>query len=209
MIGTVAIIGTGNVGRGLGASLSEAGLEVVYGTRGAFEGELGAKEEATDVAEAIERGEIVLLAIPGGAVEGFAREHAAALAGKVVVDATNPIRWEGGPVWSPPQQGSNAALLADLTGAKVVKGFNGFGAEFHRAPGAVSEGVEVFLAGDDSDAVAAVREVAERAGFRATAAGPLRNAAVLENAAILWIHLAMVEGMGRGFVLQRVSRDEG
>jgi len=54
------------------------------------------------------------------------------LSGKVLVDCTNPVRWDGGPVWSPPAAGSlTAAVKAAQPSAQVVKAFNGFGAEFH------------------------------------------------------------------------------
>lgn len=203
---TIAVIGIGNVGSGLGRRLASSGLSVVYGVRDEFDPSLTeGGERAAPVPEAIEAASIVILAIPGNVVPDFAREHAALLRGKIVVDATNPIRWEAGPVWAPPEEGSNAQLIADLTEADVVKGFNGFGAEFHADPMIGNEGAEVFLAGAP-EATERVAEVARRGGFRPTYAGPLRNASVLENTAILWIHLALAEKLGRDFVVQRVHR---
>jgi hypothetical protein len=63
----------------------------------------------------------------------------------------------------------------------------------------------VFLAGDDADAKKLVMDVAKQSGFRPVDAGPLRNASVIENLAMLWIHLATVGGQGRAFtfVMQR------
>jgi hypothetical protein len=57
----------------------------------------------------------------------------------------------------------------------------------------------VFLAGDDAEAKKLVSDVASAAGFRPVDAGPLRNAPLLENLGILWIHLATVGGQGRTF----------
>jgi len=129
-----------------------------------------------------------------------AHSLAAELAGKVVVDCNNPLVWKEGPVWTPPPEGSLAAAIAHAApGARVVKGFNTFGAEFHKEPGRAGVPADVFLAGDDLEAKKLVTEVATQGGFHAVDAGPLRNASVLENLAMLWIHLATVGGQGRDF----------
>jgi len=143
--------------------------------------------------------------VPGGvAVE--AATALGDLTGKVLVDCTNPIRWDQGPVWAPPAEGSNAAALAKaLPGVAVVKAFSTFGAEFHADP-SLSEGpVDVQLAGD-AEGRSRVADLARHAGFCPIDAGPLRNAAVLENLAVLWIHLATVGGHGREVAFKLLSR---
>ena len=67
--------------------------------------------------------------------------------------------------------------------------------------------IDVHLAGDDSGAKAAVAEIAEQAGFTVVDCGPLRNAALLENLAVLWIHLAVTEGRGRFVGFKLLERD--
>ncbi len=125
---------------------------------------------------------------PDSAAVDVAHSLAAELAGKVVVDCNNPLVWKEGPVWTPPAQGSLSAAIAEAApGARVVKGFNTFGAEFHADPGLAGAPVQVFLAGDDASAKQLVSAVATASGFAPVDAGPLRNAAVLENLAILWI----------------------
>ncbi len=122
------------------------------------------------------------------------------LEGKIVVDCNNPLVWKEGPVWAPPADGSLAQAIAKVaTSARVVKGFNTFGAEFHADPGRAGAPATVFFAGDDAAAKATVSEIAKTAGFAPVDAGPLRNASVLENVAMLWIHLATVGGQGRDF----------
>jgi len=145
---------------------------------------------------------VVFLALPADAAVDVARSLAKELEGKVVVDCTNPLTWKDGPVWAPPKEGSGAAAVAAAAaGARVVKGFNTFGAEFHLDPEhAGKPAAQVFLAGDDADAKSKVTVVATKGGFRVVDAGPMRNAAVLENLAILWIHLATVGKQGRAFV---------
>jgi NADPH-dependent F420 reductase len=208
---TIAIIGTGNVGGALAVRLGQAGYAVRLGARegkdlGELVARVGAGASVDTPARVAAAADVVMLAVPGKA----AVEAAAALgdlAGKVVVDCTNPVAWSGGPVWAPPAEGSNAAALATvLPGARVVKAFNTFGAEFHADPTLPGGPVDVQIAGDDADARRTVSAIAERLGFTPIDVGPLRNAALLENLAVLWIHLATVGGRGRNAAFRLVSR---
>ncbi|MCB9602355.1 MAG: NAD(P)-binding domain-containing protein [Sandaracinus sp.] len=203
----IAIVGVGNVGAALGARFSEAGHEVLFGVRAttdAYAARFGAR--VRPVSQAARDAEVVVLAVPGS----VAVEAAGALGlreGQVLVDCTNPIRWSEGPVWAPPPEGSNAsALAAAFPNVDVVKAFNQFGAETHADPAYGDRRADVFLASDSDEAKAKVSVLATSAGFEAVDAGKLRNAAVLENVAVLWIHLATVGGLGRAFVLARLSR---
>lgn len=207
----IAIIGAGNVGGGLGIRLSHSGFPVKFGVKagGDVKKVLDACKgaEAAAPAEAAAWGEIVFLAVPGNVALEVAKGLGDALAGKVVVDCNNPLVWNEGPVWNPPPEGSLAQAIAKVAPkARVVKGFNTFGAEFHKDPSAAgSPPANVFFAGDDAPAKKLLSEVATKAGFRPVDAGPLRNAPVLENVAMLWIHLAMVGGQGRNFHLGLVG----
>jgi NADPH-dependent F420 reductase len=208
----VAVIGAGNVGGNLGTRLSNSGIAVQYGVReGTDSKALLARGKATAASpsEAAAWADVVFMAVPATAALDVARSLANELAGKIVVDCNNPMTWKDGPVWSPSNEGSLAAAIAKAApGARVVKGFNTFGAEFHADPmHAGAPAAQVFLASDDADAKKIVTEIATQAGFRAVDAGPLRNAAVLENLAMLWIHLALAGGQGRDFTfaMQRKS----
>jgi len=201
----VSIIGAGNVGGGLGRSFSKAGLPVRFGVRSGTDTKAlleacGKDASASEPGEAAAWGDVVFLAVPGSAAVEVALSLADQLKGKVVVDCNNPLVWKEGPVWNPPAEGSLAAAIAKVApGARVVKGFNTFGAEFHANPGLTGAPAQTFLAGDDADAKKLVTEIAAKAGFVAIDSGPLRNAAVLENLGMLWIHLALVGGQGRAF----------
>ena len=202
----IAVIGAGNVGLALARTFlrADAVTRVTLGVRrpeplrAKFEPE-GFSVETP--AEAIVGADIVVLAVPGNVAVAVAVEHAAALAGKVLIDCNNPVaRAEGGLRWDPPAEGSLAqALAAAAPEAQVVKAFNGFGAEFHADPQLPEGPVDLLYAGDDADAKSRVHALAESAGFAPVDAGPLRNASLLENMAILWIHLAMFGGQGRTF----------
>ncbi len=208
----VAIIGAGNVGGGLGIRLSQSGLAVKFGVKPGSDVEalLAQCKDASATApeEAAAWAEIVFIAVPANVAVDLARSLAGSLEGKVVVDCNNPLTWKEGPVWAPPAEGSLAAAIAKAApGARVVKGFNTFGAEFHKEPGHAGVAAQVFLAADDAGAKTLVSDVAKRAGFDPVDAGPLRNASVLENLAMLWIHLATVGGRGRDFTF--VMRKRG
>src|SRR6185503_19813130 len=201
-----------NVGGGLGVRLSNAGFPVRFGVTDDKDitpllAQCGEDASSSSVAEAAGWGEVVFLAVPGAVAVEVARSLAATLEGKVVVDCNNPLTWKDGPVWNPPAEGSLTAAIAKAApGARVVKGFNVFGAEFHREPERAGAPAQPFVAGDDADAKKLVMEIAKKSGFEPVDAGPLRNAAVLENVAMLWIHLATVGGHGRDFVFRMLRR---
>jgi 8-hydroxy-5-deazaflavin:NADPH oxidoreductase len=199
---SVGIVGAGRVGTALGERLAEVGHEVLFGQREGSQGELDAllarlasKARATSVAEAAQA-EVVFVAVPTAALPDVARAIAGDLGEHILVDCTNPVG--PGPSLASPAEGSNAALLARLLpGARIVKGFNTFGAEHHRTASVAGASVDVALASDDAEAKRIVSAIAEGAGFRPLDAGPLANAALLEAMAVLWIHLAMKGGLGR------------
>ncbi len=203
----IGVIGAGNVGGNLGARLSKSGLVVRFGVKPGKDvndllARCGKDATAASVEDTAKWADVVLLAVPGNVAVDVARSLAPTLAGKVVVDCNNALVWKDGPVWSPPAEGSLAAAIAKAApGAKVVKAFNTFGAEHHGDPQLTGAPATVFMAGDDADAKKVVADVAKAGGFEPVDAGGLRNAGVLENAAILWIHLATVGGRGRNFLL--------
>jgi 8-hydroxy-5-deazaflavin:NADPH oxidoreductase len=207
---TIAILGAGNVGGNLGVRLAASGFTVKFGVRpGSDNSELlaraGPRAEALPTREAAAAADIVFIATPTAVAVAVAKE--AGVDGKIVVDCTNPLTWNDGPVWAPPAAGSVAAAIAEaVPTARVVKGFNTFGAEIHLDPSLGGTVADVFLAGNDVEAKKAVAAVAQAAGFSPVDSGPLRNAAVLENLAILWIHLALREGHGRTWAFKKVPR---
>lgn len=207
----IAIIGAGSVGSALASTFTRAGMEVMLGVRPGSDpakalNRTGGRARAASPREVAAWADVVFLAVPAEAALDAARE-AGDLTGKVLVDCTNPVRWENGPVLAPPAEGSvSAALAARFPEARVVKAFNTFGAEIHADPSLGGQPAEVLLASDDGRAVEAVGEIAMRAGFAPIAAGGLRNAALLEALAVLWIHLATVGGQGRQFAFRLARR---
>ena len=201
---TIGIVGAGNVGSALAGRLAASGQTVLLGVRDpsrAKDAPQGVR--ATAISEAA-AADVIFLAVPSSALEDAVRSLGD-LSGTIVVDCTNPVG-KGLTLASPPE-GSNAQKIARLApGARVIKGFSTFGAEFHADPRLGSTIVDVPIAGDDADAKKIVREIGERAGFSVLDAGGLANAHLLEAMALLWIHFAMKGGHGREVAWKLLAR---
>lgn len=138
----IAVIGAGNIGGTLGGKWAAAGHEVVYGVRSP-----GAPGTAA-VADAVAGAEVVVLAVPGGAAKDVLFSLDGALAGKVLIDATNDVQGAG--------KLHGLDELAD--GAHPVRAFNTLGWENFADP--VFDGVvaDLFYAAEEGRA----KEVADR-----------------------------------------------
>ncbi len=207
----VGIIGAGAVGSNIARALVRAGHAVRVGARDTEKyadlgNELG-DGVLTNVATAAAHGEVVIFAVPCAAWDGVLAATGD-LAGKVVVDASNPLGFDAiGPTHRPPAGfASAAAALADrVPAARVVKAFNTFGAERNVEPIVDGRATDLQMAGDDLAAKELVASLGRDMGLDPVDVGPLRNAVLLENLAILWIHLMAKGGYGRnvGFRLLR------
>ncbi|MEM9554384.1 MAG: NAD(P)-binding domain-containing protein [Acidobacteriota bacterium] len=203
-----AIIGVGAVGAGFGHRLAETGQRVVFGVRpGRDVSELldtiGSRARATSVPDAVAAADVVVLAVPAEAA--VASLDGAVLDGKIVIDATNPLSFDGAVRWAPPAEGSMTAHLAAVRPeARWVKALATFGADHHRDPQRHGAPIDAHLAGDDEKAKQHVAAILESAGFGPLDCGPLDLAGALENLAVLWIELA--QRHGRQIAFQLVGR---
>jgi len=194
----VAIIGTGNVGRSLGSSLTKAGHDVTYAAQDAAKtravaGEVGGHAETNPTA-AVAGAEVVVLAVPFGAVEGVAGTIADAVGGKVVIDATNPLRSDYSGLATGDGPSGAERVAARIPGAAVVKAFNTLFAGIQADPGTLGTTVDALYATDDDAAAATVATLAQAIGFRPVRVGPLAAARELEALAWLNIRLQMTSG---------------
>ena len=188
----IAIIGAGNVGGGLAGAATTAGHVVVISANDPASAQETATRTgataATSNIEAVQGADVVVLAIPGGAVAGVAAELTAALAGKVVVDASNPLNDSYTDLTT---SGTSAAelLQQQLPGATVVKSLNTVFASRYASPTEDGQALDALVAGDDADAKATVAGLLESIGFHPVDAGALRMARALEEIAFLNISL--------------------
>ena len=178
----IGIIGAGPVGSRLKDLFAAAGHDVVAA------GRTGAREVAS-------HGEVVLLAIPYAACAEALPPLADALAGKVVVDVTNPVASDWAPLPLGEQNSAAEEIARLLPRSRVVKGFNTIFADVMVAPKLERDGQRItcFVAGDD-ESRAAVMGLARDAGFAPQDAGPLRAARHLEAMAHLNIAIAFAGG---------------
>ena len=176
----VSIIGTGNMGSAIASVISRSGNTVeLFGP--------------TDVDKPL-TGEVVVLAVPYGAVADIIAQRGEQLAGKIVVDITNPVDFATFDSLVVPADGSAAAeIAAALPQSRVVKAFNTtFAATL--ASGTVGEQpTTVLIAGDDVDAKSLLAGIVTAGGLRAIDAGSLRRARELEALGFLQITLAVGE----------------
>lgn len=207
----IAVIGTGNVGAVLGRRWARGGHDVTFGTRRPDDASVlalveaaGPRASAALPADAASGAEVVVLAVPGGA----ALETAAGLgglAGKIVVDCTNPILPGLAGLSVGTSDSGAEALARALPGARVVKAFNTTGSKNMEHPVYPGGRLAMFVCGDDPAARTVVAGLAEELGFGAVDCGPLASARYLEPLAMVWITLAypLKQGPDFGFALLR------
>ena len=193
----IAVIGTGSVGSALAGRFVKAGHTVYLAARSAdavarVAAETGGVATA-DAAAAAALAEVIVLAVPFGAVEEIATTIRTVSNGKVIVDVTNPARedWSG-PLFVGDDSGAER-IAGWLPEANVVKAFNTvFAGNLVGAPeGAVLDG---FVAADDAAAKETVVLLTEATGLRPVDVGPLGAARQLEQLAWLNISLNMRPG---------------
>ena len=203
----ILIVGAGNVGRALGSGWTRSGHRVTYAVRDPSKPDLevlrrqGASVISSSGAAAA--ADVIALTVPWPAVDASLKTLGP-LAGKVVIDATNPLTPDFSlAVGHPDSAGETVARLAPA--ARVVKAFNTTGFNNmadSRYPGGK---LAMLVAGDDAEAKNIVLGLASDLGFDPVDAGPLAVSRYLESMAMVWIKLAITQGMGRdfGFALLR------
>ena len=174
------IFGTGNMANAIGGVLAAGGADVDY---------IG-----KDQADARVTGDVVVLAVYHAAVADIIRDFGDQLAGKIVVDITNPVDFATFDGLAVPADSSAAAgIAAALPTARVLKAFNtNFGGTLAaRKVGDLT--TTVLVAGDDADAKATLVAAVEAGGVAAIDAGSLKRARELEALGFLQITLAAAE----------------
>lgn len=179
----IGIIGTGKIGSALARHWIDAGHEVFVSSRHPEElqglaDELGPRAHAGTPAEAASFGEVVLVSIPYSAIPQVGAELSASLAGKVVLDTSNPIaRRDGAIADLVLQQGSGVATASFFPGARVVRAFNCIpAASLANQPNRQPARIAIPLAGDDADALKVAQLLVDDAGFDGIVVGPLEIA---------------------------------
>jgi predicted dinucleotide-binding enzyme len=188
----ITVVGSGNIGGALAQAWLRAGHDVRLAVRNADDPDVkalaagGAK--VIPVAGAAEGADVVVFAIPAGAVVEVARTLGN-LEGKVLVDTTNAIG-RGFVLQYGHTTSASEELAKAVPGAKVVRSFNQQGAETLRNPRFGGVPATNFVAGDDEGARAVVSALSRDVGLDTVEAGPLSSARLLEPMTIYWIAMS-------------------
>jgi predicted dinucleotide-binding enzyme len=170
----IGIIGPGQIGSTVGTLWVKADHDVLFGSRhpdkrAALTTGDGRRAPVATTAAAAGFADVVFVAIPFGGWPELAHQLGARLAGKVVIDASNPVRARDGAVAEMVQElgrGSGAFVAELLPASRVVKAFNTLAAStLAREAGRAGERLAVPVAGNDAEAVATTAGLVRDAGF--------------------------------------------
>jgi predicted dinucleotide-binding enzyme len=176
----IGIIGTGRIGGALARHWVNAGHEVFMSSRHPEEleplaKELGSRAHVGTPREAAAFGSVVLVSVPYGAIPQIGNDYAAELAGKVILDTSNPVeRRDGSQALEWQQKGAGIATAELLKNRRVVRAFNCIPAaslanQANREPARLA----IPIGGDDAAAVAIAERLVRDAGFDPVMVGGL------------------------------------
>lgn len=206
----IGVIGTGNMGSGLGKIWAENGHKLMFSySRDAAKLDkiarsIGSNASVGTPAEAVAFSDVVVLAVPYGAIEP-ALQAAGSLDGKILFSIVNALLpdMSGMAVGTTTSAAEEIAQLA--TGARVVEALPVF-AEVLNSPSRRfgDQLATVFYSGDDAAAKQVVADLLRETEAEPIDAGPLKNARYVEPAMMLLIQLAYAQQLGQvGFKLLR------
>jgi predicted dinucleotide-binding enzyme len=184
----IGILGAGNIGATSARLFVAAGHEVaVSNSRGPeslreLVSELGPRAHAMTVDDAARFGDAILLAVPWRTPEAI--PHSELLRNKIVIDAMNPYRPDGG-FYDLGGSTSSEKVLERVPGSRLVKAFNTIYyvhlANRGRKDLPLEERHTIYVAGDDAEAKKIVARLIEEIGFAAIDTGSLREGGRLQQ----------------------------
>ena len=195
------MLGTGTVGQTLASRLVGLGHDVTIGARdpdnpaaAAWAAGGGERASAGTFAAAASAGELVVNATAGShSLEALGRAGAANLTGKVILDVSNPLDFSAGfppRLSTPPGDSVGEQIQRTHPGARVVKALNTVTADVMVHPELVPGEHDVFVAGDDPGAKAAVSDLLRQFGWPpgcVVDAGGIAAARGLEAYVLFWV----------------------
>jgi 8-hydroxy-5-deazaflavin:NADPH oxidoreductase len=193
-MGMIGIIGSGGMAAAIGGLAAKAGHSVEVTSRDAAKARALAEQigagATTGTFGGAPAGEIVILAVPYSAVLDVVKQYGEELAGKLLVDITNPVASDFTGFVTPDDSfGAQEIAKAAPANADVVKAFNTLFSHVLAAGPVEGRPLDVFIAGDDAQAKARVSAFIESLGLRPMDTGPLPMARTLEHACLLSLGL--------------------
>jgi len=192
----VAILGSGQVGEALAKGFLANGYAVMRGSRDpdklvAWKQSATGDASTGTFAEAAAWGDIVVLAVKGSAAESVLELAGLAnLAGKTVIDTTNPIsddKPDNGVIryFTNANESLMERLQAKAPAAKLVKAFNSIGNKFMVNP-PFTPRASMFLCGNDAGSKQETSKILEQFGWEPVDLGGVEAARPIESLCILW-----------------------
>ena len=192
----VGILGSGDVAKALAAGFLKHGYQVVMGTRDPAKltewlgQQRGAR--AGSFSEAAGFGDLVVLAVKGTvALDALRATGVANVAGKPVIDATNPIA-DAPPVngvlkfFTNHDESLMERLQREFPAARLVKAFNSVGSRFMVNPQFKDGKPTMFICGNDEQAKQMVRSILDQFGWDTADMGKAEAARAIEPLCMLW-----------------------
>jgi 8-hydroxy-5-deazaflavin:NADPH oxidoreductase len=199
----VTLIGTGNMARGLGSRVLAGGHDLTVVGKDEQRAEAVAADLGGQgrVGTAVDgdpiEGEVVVLAVYYPDARAAVEQYADQLAGKVVVDITNPVNATFDGLVVPPDGSATNELAGLAPDARFVKAFNTTFAGPLTQGEVDGQTLDVLIAGDDEDAKAQVAALARDGGLNPIDVGPQARARELEATGLL--HMGVQNTLGTGF----------
>ena len=175
----IGMIGSGNVGSALGRVWAVAGHEVMFSSRNLDHDKelaagIGANARAGTPREAAAFGEVLVFAVPYGALPELGQTLGDSIKGKVVIDACNPFPGRDGEIANRAlEKGAGLVSAELLSGARIVRAFNAVGTarmgNAHQEPGRIG----MPIAGDDQQAIEVASRLIREIGFEPVLVGGL------------------------------------
>jgi predicted dinucleotide-binding enzyme len=208
----IGIIGSGKMGSGLGKIWAQKGHKVIFSYSRDKEkladlGDYNPNTSSGTAGEAVEKSEIILLAVGWGAVED-AVKSAGQMQGKILIDCTNPLSQDLSGLTVGHATSGAEEIAKMLPAAKIVKAFNTVFAEVYHSDSRLfgSRKATMFYCGDDSEAKIIAAKLVLDAGLEPVDAGLLKSARYLEPLAMLMIQLGYGQKMGSNIALNLIRR---
>src|SRR3954466_3865328 len=176
----IAVIGSGNIGGTIGEQWRKAGHGVTFTSRSP------APPRTVAIGDAVAAAEVVLLAVPGGAVPDLLAEHGAALDGRVVIDATNDVGGE--------RLHHAEAYAEHAPGARFARAFNTLGYELFAEPSIGGAVADLFWCGAED---AGVERLVAGVGLRPVGGGASGGTDGVGGVGRLWLTLVFRGGYPR------------
>lgn len=208
----IGIIGSGNVGSGLGKIWLQKGHKVFFSfSRNQEKLKTLAisdkNSSAGSPAEAVQHSEVILFSVRWETVRE-ALKAAGPLQGKILIDCTNPLKTDVSDLVLGHATSAAEEISEMAPGAKVIKAFNTAFADIYHSESRLfgSRMATMFYCGDDDGAKKTVAQLIRETGFEPIDSGPLKSARYLEPLAMLMIQLGYGQKMGTNIALSLIRR---